>query len=306
MRSSSQYLARCIVLHGERDRGLAYTHVGDPLPAHLADFEYVLGEPNKRQWLATILADPDRVADYMATNCTEKVISSPRAWQYQHFIPPEEAATLNGDPTMLQCVDNFGAWEQFDRYFQVTRCMHAETKMTPPPIVCRNLVDVYITCSPPFGLEPDCFTDLGHYMITSPQCASAYARMWNVADPAPLLNVASHVNAIHDACARVTTEVRLPAPHMLPSQHSRCTRTPPLCTYAIHAPHLCKYHCRPGYAKFQEPRHRPAVLASTSLHAHALNGKLVCLGSPSPKRCPHSHQGCVALCVYVPRVCQLA
>ena len=68
-------------------------------------------------------------------------------------------------------------------------------------------MDVLLSCNPPFAAEPDCFTSVGHFMISSPACAIAYARLFNITDATPLASVAANVNAIQDACTQVTTEV---------------------------------------------------------------------------------------------------
>lgn len=62
-------------------------------------------------------------------------------------------------------------------------------------------------CRPPFGDVPNCFKATGFFMITSSACAAAHARMWNISNPTPLIDVAASVNAIQDACATLTNEV---------------------------------------------------------------------------------------------------
>lgn len=47
-------------------------------------------------------------------------------------------------------------------------------------------------------------------MISSPACATAYARMFNISDVANLVNIANTIEAIQVACTGVTTEVRGP------------------------------------------------------------------------------------------------
>lgn len=69
------------------------------------------------------------------------------------------------------------------------------------------MISVVQTCDPPFGQVPNCFS-LGFFLITSEDCALAYARMFNVTDVASLVNIANTVDAIHTACNGVTTEVR--------------------------------------------------------------------------------------------------
>ena len=90
------------------------------------------------------------------------------------------------------------SWRSYNRFGLLIKMM---------ALVYRNYIDVFLACDPPFDAEPDCFSSLGHYMITSPACASAYARMFNVSNAAPLASVAANVNAIQDACTQVTTEV---------------------------------------------------------------------------------------------------
>eukprot|EP00892_Ulva_mutabilis_P003920 jgi/Ulvmu1/18/UM001_0019.1 len=86
---------------------------------------------------------------------------------------------------MMQCVDTFGAYGEF----------------------ARNLLAVVLACAPPFGLNPDCFSGIGHYIVTSTDCATAAARMWTVTDATPLVSIAANVKNIQDACAAVTTEM---------------------------------------------------------------------------------------------------
>lgn len=75
-------------------------------------------------------------------------------------------------------------------------------------LACRHKVDAENHCRPPFGVIPDCFSVLGDFMVTSPSCAVAYARMWNISNPNPLVEVAATVNSIQDGCAMINTEVR--------------------------------------------------------------------------------------------------
>lgn len=47
-------------------------------------------------------------------------------------------------------------------------------------------------------------------MITSPACATAYARLFNISDATTLAIVAANVNAIQEGCTRVTNEALSP------------------------------------------------------------------------------------------------
>eukprot|EP00892_Ulva_mutabilis_P004495 jgi/Ulvmu1/2417/UM133_0018.1 len=157
---------------------------GDPIPSDLEDIAYILEQPNTYQWLATWLDDPDRVAAYLSNNCASETIAVPQAYEYLNWLDPDDQEGLDTNLTMVQCVDNFGAYEQFAKDYQ----------------------SALLACNPPFDLNPDCFTGFGHYIVTSSACATAYARMWNVTDPTPLVSVSANVNAIQDACSDVTNE----------------------------------------------------------------------------------------------------
>lgn len=91
---------------------------GETLPAEIEDEGFVLEDPNRFQWVTTMLSDPDRVADYISKNCVSEVITQPRSWEYTIFLLPAEENKALEDPeaTMMQCVDNFGAWDSFQRY----------------------------------------------------------------------------------------------------------------------------------------------------------------------------------------------
>eukprot|EP00892_Ulva_mutabilis_P004493 jgi/Ulvmu1/2415/UM133_0016.1 len=158
---------------------------GEPIPSELADFAWILEEPNTYQWLAEWLVDADRVAEYISKNCASETIENPQAFEYRWWLDADERDALDSFNTMVQCVDTFGAYDQFEKDYK----------------------SVKLACDPPFGVEPDCFTEFGHYIVTSPACAAAYATMFNVTDATPLISVAANVNNIQDACAGVTNEM---------------------------------------------------------------------------------------------------
>lgn len=75
--------------------------------------------------------------------------------------------------------------------------------------VCRHFTGSVIdSCHPPFGQTPDCFSSLGNRIISSPACAEAYSRMFNVSAVATLINISSTAQAINTACSAITDEVR--------------------------------------------------------------------------------------------------
>ena len=60
--------------------------------------------------------DPARTADYLASNCVTETIQKPRSWEYGYWLINSEYDLLDDDFTMEQCVDTFGAWDDFERY----------------------------------------------------------------------------------------------------------------------------------------------------------------------------------------------
>ena len=61
------------------------------------------------------MADPGRVAEYLATNCVTQTLTQPRSWEYGYWISDDQRERLDEESTMVQCVDNFGAWDDFER-----------------------------------------------------------------------------------------------------------------------------------------------------------------------------------------------
>eukprot|EP00892_Ulva_mutabilis_P000503 jgi/Ulvmu1/10453/UM063_0008.1 len=159
---------------------------GQPVPSDLENFSGILDRPNTFQWLTAFLEDPDRLAEYISNNCASKTIDDLESLQFTGWLEPDDYELLleQDELSQVQCVDTFGAIDDF----------------------LRNYQSVLFACNPPFGLTPDCFTVLGHYIVTSPTCATAYARMFNVTDATPLASIAANVNNIQDACSAVTTE----------------------------------------------------------------------------------------------------
>jgi len=88
---------------------------GDTLPAKLEDRAYLLSDPNMNQFAALMFEDPAGLKQYMTENCTDATISRPRALQYLHWLDSDDVDKLDSNLTMTQCVDNFGAWNQFSR-----------------------------------------------------------------------------------------------------------------------------------------------------------------------------------------------
>eukprot|EP00892_Ulva_mutabilis_P000509 jgi/Ulvmu1/10459/UM063_0014.1 len=158
---------------------------GDPMPADLDEYAWILTEPNAHQWLVPWLDNSDRIAEYISTNCASEIIQDPQAREYRWWVDLDERDALDSDNTMVQCVDTQCAYDQF----------------------AKDYKSVKLACDPTFGREPDCFTASGHFIVTSPACATAYARMFNVTEATLLVSVAANVNNIQDACSDVTTEM---------------------------------------------------------------------------------------------------
>ena len=89
---------------------------GDTLPADLEDRAYLLSDPNINQFAAQMMEDPARLKKYITENCMDETIVKPRAYEYIYWVESDDREKLDGDLTMTQCVDNFGAWDQFARY----------------------------------------------------------------------------------------------------------------------------------------------------------------------------------------------
>ena len=89
---------------------------GEAVPSDLqANAKQVQSSPNEFQWLAAMYSDPARVADYIASNCVTETIKQIRSLEYGWWTQPLDYDLLDEDFTMVQCVDNFGAWNDFDR-----------------------------------------------------------------------------------------------------------------------------------------------------------------------------------------------
>ena len=89
---------------------------GDTLPADLEDRAYLLSDPNMNQFAAQMMEDPARLKKYITEECINETIVTPRAFEYIYWVESDDLDKLDSDLTMTQCVDNFGAWEQFARY----------------------------------------------------------------------------------------------------------------------------------------------------------------------------------------------
>lgn len=85
------------------------------MPSELQDYTYILEEPNTFQWLTEWLDDSGRIAEYITGSCTTETIEQPRAWEYIYWLDYELVSELDSNSTMVQCVDNFGAYEEFAR-----------------------------------------------------------------------------------------------------------------------------------------------------------------------------------------------
>ena len=89
-----------------------------------------------------------------------------------------------------------------------TQGVDADTGSRKSICVCRIYNNaVKPDCDPPFNATPDCYTGFGEFMITSPECALSYSRLFNITDATPLVAVAAAVNEIQSMCDAITTEV---------------------------------------------------------------------------------------------------
>lgn len=86
---------------------------GEGLPSYLEDKAFLLDTPNFNQFVVKMLEDPQRLKQYMTEKCVTETISGPRAFEYLYWIYADDK--LDSDLTMTQCIDNFGAWERFER-----------------------------------------------------------------------------------------------------------------------------------------------------------------------------------------------
>ena len=96
--------------------------------------------PNEIQWLAAMFLDPARTADYLSSNCVTETIQKPRSWEYGFWIPNDEYDQYlrDEDARMVQCVDNFGAWDDFERYCRCCASSGASTLSLPIAVhACR-------------------------------------------------------------------------------------------------------------------------------------------------------------------------
>ena len=90
-------------------------YAGDTLPADLESRAHFLEDPNTNQFVVKMIEDPERLKQYMLDKCVTETIEKPRSYEYLYWLSPEDKEKLNSDLTMTQCVDNFGAWDQFER-----------------------------------------------------------------------------------------------------------------------------------------------------------------------------------------------
>lgn len=94
-----------------------YASAGEAIPSDLDDYAgFFDGSPNEIQWLATMFLDRDLLADYLASNCVTDTIRQPRSLEYVYWLKSSDKHLLDDGYTMVQCVDNFGAWDDFARY----------------------------------------------------------------------------------------------------------------------------------------------------------------------------------------------
>jgi hypothetical protein len=77
------------------------------------------------------------------------------------------------------------------------------------PSICRDFGKVLSDCEPPFEQTPSCYTSgTGIFIISSPACAQAWAKAYNITDVTPLETVALEVKKLDTACRGITQQVR--------------------------------------------------------------------------------------------------
>lgn len=108
-------LIACVLRCEPSLHSLPLHDAGEPLPSDLENLAYALEEPNRFGWLISMMEAPGGIANYLTSNCIEQVIRAPRSWEYTYFLSVTDQDRLDSNSTMLQCVDNFGAWEDFAR-----------------------------------------------------------------------------------------------------------------------------------------------------------------------------------------------
>lgn len=88
---------------------------GESIPADLSTWEFILLQPNTYRLLSEYMLDPDRLFEYVSTRCQTEVVQKPKAEAYSNLLPMDEQPLLDAQLTHVQCVDTFGAYEQYAR-----------------------------------------------------------------------------------------------------------------------------------------------------------------------------------------------
>lgn len=78
-----------------------------PLPDELQHLEVVSMNPNRLQFLAPLLEDPDRLVEYMLSNCSDEIIQG--RFQYYvlaEFLTPDSAPMdANSEFEFMSCIN---------------------------------------------------------------------------------------------------------------------------------------------------------------------------------------------------------
>lgn len=91
-----------------------------PPPPDPSDFEFILEQPNKYLVLMEFFKNPDKIAQYMSTNCEPRLVDfydggGYGRWSASIYVNTSESALAQED-VLEVCADNFGAWEEYHLY----------------------------------------------------------------------------------------------------------------------------------------------------------------------------------------------
>lgn len=85
-------------------------YAGEEMPADLETVAtVVLPKPNTYQFLLQMLEEPDRVAEYVSTQCMDRVMRGPEAIFLMDYLTYDQLLLLDSTGKQIQCADNFGA-----------------------------------------------------------------------------------------------------------------------------------------------------------------------------------------------------
>lgn len=143
----------------------AAVSTGEEMPADLQDWEWILEQPNRYQWLVTMMEDPDAAITFFSTNCMDEVVQRTESLLLLVWLDSDELDKfdVSSGGRMLQCVDNAGALSdaarcEFPLPLPITDgalvsddhpSKVPDVKHCPPPC-CSLLAQVlYVCCSAP-------------------------------------------------------------------------------------------------------------------------------------------------------------